>query len=271
MEESSDRNESSNLKGRRAAASPSWALALGAAVLAAGVGLAGVALGQSGGSGRGGSAELTAARTGVSPAATITVSASGRVEGRPDTVSFQVGVDTTAPTATAALAEDNSRMRGLEASLLDNGVSRSGLQTSGLSIYANTDNKGVVTGFSVDDELDVTMHDVSRAGAAIQAAANAAGNGIQLYGIDFSISNKAGLLSAARAAAMRDARIEAAQYAAGAGASLGEVLKVTTTASSPPVSYPVAFGLAQGPGSSVPLQRGSQPVSVRVTVTYQLR
>jgi len=44
----------------------------------------------------------------------------------------------------------------------------------------------VVTGFTVQDTLNVTMHKVRRAGAAIDAAAKAVGNGVQLNGVSFT-------------------------------------------------------------------------------------
>jgi len=73
----------------------------------------------------------------------------------------------------------------------------------------------VVTGFTVANYLDVTMHQIKKAGGAIDAAAHAVGNGIQLNGITFSISNESKLLASARAKAMRNAHTEAAQVARG--------------------------------------------------------
>lgn len=268
MEDHATNSDESGRTPRARGVPPGSLLSLATALLAVGVALGGFALGRAGGSGRGREATLTAASTGASPGATVTVSGSGRVEGRPDTVSFQVGLSTTAATATAALSENNVKMRALEASLARNGVAYSGMQTAGLSVNPNTNNEGVVTGFTVSDVLQVTMHDIARAGSAIQAAADVAGNGLQLYGVNFSISDQTGLLATARAKAMEDARLQASELARAAGASLGEVLRVTTHTSSPAVVYPT-FGAVASP-ASVPLQRGSQPVSVHVTVTYRL-
>ena len=47
------------------------------------------------------------------------------------------------------------------------------------------------------------------------------GNGIQLSGVTFSISNQSKLLAAARARAMENAHVEAAQVAKGGGTTLG--------------------------------------------------
>ncbi len=128
---------------------------------------------------------------------------SGTVQGTPDTINFQIGVSTISPTATAALSENDAKVRALEAALVKNGVLKKEMQTSGLNIYDNTNNQGVVTGFTVEDTLNITMHHVQRAGAAIDAAAQAVGNGVQLNGVSFTITNDSSLLRAARIRAMR--------------------------------------------------------------------
>lgn len=242
-----------------------WPAVLGSTVLLAATGAAGFALGNAR-SPDSTPALLTAARTGgVRPGATVTVTGSGSVEGRPDTVSFQIGVETTDPSASTALDGNDSQVAALESTLASHGVARSGMQTSDLSISANTSH-GVVTGFTVDDDLDVTMHDVAAAGPAIEAAAQSVGNGIQLYGISFSIANDSHLLAVARAEAMANARTEAAQLARGAGTTLGPIRKVTDDENASPVVY----GQAAAFSAAVPIEQGSQPVSVEVTVVYAL-
>jgi len=239
---------------------------------AATVALAGVALGSVALSRGGTSTVLLSSRSGALRAgATITVTGSGTVTGQPDTLDFQIGVHSTASSASAALRENNSLVARLESTLEARGVRASGMQTSQLDIYANEDSSQVVTGFSVDDDLSVTTHEVSSAGSVIDAAARSAGNGVQLNGIAFSISNQSGLLAKARAAAMANARTEASQVAAGAGLTLGGIVRVTDQENSAP---PAIYGPTPAYASSaakVPLQVGSQPVSVQVNVVYALQ
>ena len=202
--------------------------------------------------------------------AEITVSGSGQVEGKPDTASFSIGVTTTAASAVAALEQNNAQMSDLEHSLEQSGVKVKDLQTSGLDLYTNTDNSGAVTGFSVDDELDVTMHDLSNLGGALDAAVHATGNGVNLGGISFSISNQSALLAAARAQAMLAARTEADELAAGAGLTVGSIVKVTDQENGNP--YPLYYApAASSLKAAVPVQPGQQQISVQVTVVYQLK
>ena len=68
---------------------------------------------------------------------------------------------------------------------------------------------------------------------------------------------------------MTDAKTRAGQLATGAGATLGAVISVTddtqtsTTAPVPDAGLPAA-------STSVPVQAGSEQLSVSVTVVYQL-
>jgi len=207
----------------------------------------------------------------VSSGAQITVTGAATVQGTPDTVNFTIGVNTTGSTATSALSENNSELQTLEQALEGKGVTAPEMQTSSLNIYTNTDKDGNVTGFSVDDDLDVTMQQVSDAGSALDAAASSVGNDVTLNGISFSISNTSALLATARADAMGNARTEADQLAAGAGLKLGPIVKITDEENAEPTySYgALGFGAAVN-AADVPIERGTQPISVQVSVVYSL-
>ena len=203
--------------------------------------------------------------------ATITVTGSGTVTGTPDTMSFQIGVQSVAYSATAALADNNAKMYALQHSLLGNGVKKKDMQTTGLNIYQNTNSSGTVTGFTVVDNLNVTTHDTKKAGGVIDAAAHAVGNGIQFNGVTFSISNQSSLLAAARARAIKNAHVEATQIAKGAGTTVGSIVRVTDqeNTGSTGVYYPGAYK-AFNATASVPIQAGSQSINVQVSVVYSL-
>lgn len=206
-----------------------------------------------------------------SPAGTISVTGSGTVRGTPDTMSFQIGVQTVAPSAQAAIKANNGRMGAVESTLTGQGLATKDLQTSGLSIYQNTNSSGVITGFTVSHTLSVTTHQLRRAGALIDAAASAAGNGIQFYGVTFSISNDSKLIAAARARAMDDAHSAAVQIARGGHTHVGSIIRITDQENANPV--PIFFGanaLASARSTAVPIQAGSQSVNVQVLVVYAL-
>lgn len=231
-----------------------WIVIPVGAVVVAGVILVGVAIGHSH----------------STPAGTISVTGSGTVQGIPDTVSFQIGVQTVATSAAQALEANNARVVSLEKSLQGHHVAKKDMQTSGLNIYENTNNEGAITGFTVQDDLNVTMHDVAAAGGAIDAAVHAVGNGVELSGITFSISNESAVLTAARIKAMQNAHTEASQLAHAGETSLGAIVKITDQENTTPVVYPFADFQAKASSASVPLEAGSQSVNVQVSVVYSL-
>jgi hypothetical protein len=224
------------------------------ALVVVAVGFVGVELGNSKGGAR----------------STITVTGSGTVQGTPDTINFQIGVSTVNPSASAALSENDAKVRALESALLKNGVTKKEMQTSGLNIYDNTNNQGTVTGFTVQDTLSVTMHKVQRAGAAIDAAARAVGNGVQLDGVSFTITNDSSLLRAARTRAMDNARLAAGQLAKAGDTHVTAIVKITDNENQSSGTYypPVSYGASLK--AAVPIETGSQPVNVQVTVVYSL-
>ena len=207
----------------------------------------------------------------TTPPATITVTGSATVSGNPNTMSFVMGVQSSATSAVVALDENNAEVITLRRALLAHGVTSNNVQTSGLNIYQNTNDTGHVTGFTVSDNFNVATHDLRTAGAALDAAARAVGNDVQLNGVTFSISNQSSLLAHARARAVDNARTAAAQIARGANATVGAVIAVTDLENAPSsgFEYPLAVG-AFGASHSVPLSPGSQSISVLVRVVYAL-
>lgn len=202
-----------------------------------------------------------------SPGATITVSATGKVLGTPDTLNLTMGVSTTAASASAALERNNAAMTKLQASLTSAGVAIAAMQTANLSLSPNTNAKGQIINYEADDTLAVTLTDLAKAGAVIDAASTAAGNAARIEGISFSISHSAALLSEARRRAMANATSAATTLAAAAGEHLGRVLKIDEQSAQLP-SPPLAS--AAGTARSVPLQPGTTPISVQLQVVFAL-
>jgi hypothetical protein len=227
-----------------------------AVVLVLGVGLAGAAIGRS---------------SRASSPATITVTGSGTVMARPNTIQFNCGVQTTKPTALAAMNANDNRVKALERVLIADGVAKKDIQTSNINVWQNTNRYGAVTGFTVQDTLNVTMHNFKQAGMAIDGAVKAAGNGITFNGITLSLTDDNAQLQLARTRAMHNALSEAASDAKGGGASVGTILRITDQQQTPYQPYPIALNdFAARAAAGVPLEQGTQAVTVQLTVVYEL-
>ena len=129
----------------------------------------------------------------------ITTRGVGTVAGTPDTLTVVLGVQTRAPSAADALADNNTRATGLLDVLRGRGVADRDLRTSGLSISPTFDTDGRITGYEVTNQVTATLRDVAGAGALIDAAAQAAGDAVRVQQISFGIDDDARPRAEARA------------------------------------------------------------------------
>jgi hypothetical protein len=222
-----------------------------------------------------GAATTTVVRTATgatSPADTgITVTGTGKVTGTPDTLRISLTVSATSPSVDTALRRANKSAKAVQDALLTKGVAAKDLQTSNVSIQPNYTQKGQPDGYVVTESLTAAVRDLDKAGATISAAVDAGGDAVRVDGVSFSLEDTSGLIAGARTGAVDDAKAKAQQYAKAAGKSLGDVQSISEVVTSPTPQY-YATGLAydtQAAGA-VPLQAGSQDVSVQVTVVYAM-
>jgi uncharacterized protein YggE len=112
---------------------------------------------------------------------------------------------------------------------------------------------------------------VKGAGAVIDTAANAVGNAITFSGVSLSIGDTSSrsLIAKAREQAVKQAITHARQLASAAGMKLGAVRTIDDTGSEvPQPQFFAAGGLTADKAASVPLEAGSQQLSVNVSVTF---
>jgi len=217
-------------------------------------------------------ATLTAADgSGTSTGPTINVAGHGEVEGTPDVMTVTMGVQTTDPSAQAALQRNNERATVLINALKAHGVADKDIQTVDLEVNPTFDDHFHVTGYSASNTVTAKLRDLAKAGFVIDAAALTAGEDVRLQGVTFSIDNTSALVARARADAVRDAVAQAKQLAAAAGVTLGPIRTIDDTGTELP-QQPIfnASGTSGGEGAAVPLQPGSQQLSVDVTVVFDI-
>ncbi|MGQ0679334.1 MAG: SIMPL domain-containing protein [Actinomycetota bacterium] len=207
----------------------------------------------------------------VSPP-TISANGTGRVTGIPDTVVITLGVESEAAQAADALAANNQRARTIIDLLKGSGIDEKDIKTSQFSISPRYDNEGsLITGYLVSNILTVRTSDATDAGALIDKAAQAAGNDIRVQSVVFEIDDKGSLYEDARKQAVQEARRQAEQLARAAGVELGEVRSIFESVDSPvPFPFPLPRTGPEDLSAEVPFQAGSQELTLRVEVTYQI-
>jgi uncharacterized protein YggE len=226
---------------------------------------------------RDGGADIAAAQTTTTtptplPARTITVDASGSVRGKPDIATITIGVQVDKPSAQEALDTASTRAQQVIDTLKAQGVKEDDITTADLSVYPRYDEQGrTADGYTASNTVNAVLRDLSTAGAVIDATATAAGEEVRLGGISFSISDTTALASRARAQAVERAKAQAGELAKAAGVELGPVSSVATVSYDLPAPEVAGGGRAAADSAAVPIQPGTQEVTARVTMVFELR
>jgi uncharacterized protein len=203
------------------------------------------------------------------PARTVTGNGSGTVTGTPDTMTLQLGVDTRGRTVGDALGKNSDEAAKLVQVLRFAGVEARHIQTSNFSISPVTaDNGRQVTGYEVTDTMTVTIRDLGKVGDIVDRSIGVAPDDIVVNGLSFSIDDNSKLVTAARAAAVKQAKDQASQLASAAGVELGPIQTITET--SEPSPRPVT-GAGDSAAAAVTIQPGSQELTVQVSVVYSIK
>jgi uncharacterized protein len=213
-------------------------------------------------------ASLLAATGTGSATGGITVTGTGTVTGTPDTLTVSLSTTATAASIDDALARATKAQDAVVASLERSGVADKDLQTSNFSIQPNYTNKGLPSGYVVNEGVTAKIHGLAKAGATLNAAVGAGGDKVRVDNVYVSIDDTDPLQGDARAAAVADAKAHAQQYAAAAGRSLGQVQSISEQTSYSPTPYAYDRAMPTAGSAAVPIQAGSQDVTVSITVVY---
>ena len=199
-------------------------------------------------------------------APTITATGHGEARIAPDRATVSIGVQTKAPTAAQASAENARKQRAVIDALKSLGIADQEISTVEYSVYpesapTTTDERTPrILGYTVSNSVRVDVQHVDRLGAIIDAALGHGANAIN--SVDFSSSNEDEARRAALALAVQHARGDAEAMARGAGGRLGELVDLTSEAA----ARPIEFGqrMAIGAAAATPISPGSETVAVEV-------
>jgi len=209
--------------------------------------------------------------------ATITLSGEGSVFAEPDMATLSAGVVTQADTARAALDANNEAVGKVLDAFRKAGIADRDLQTNGFSVQPRMvypdQSKGDakpphIAGYEVRNNVSVKVRDLDKLGAVLDAAVTSGGN--QIDGLSFGISKEDTLTDEARKKAVADARHKAELYAEAAGVKLGKVRRIIEGPVAQPPRPMMMRAMAAKEDSSVPVARGEQEISARVTMTWDL-
>ena len=205
----------------------------------------------------------------------LSVTGNGSVMLTPDVAYINIGVHTELASASEAVSANNAQTQKVIDALKNSGVEAKDIHTTNFSIYPNAQydpqtNQKTGTTYVVDNTVNVTVRDLSKLGATLDATVSAGANSVN--SIQFDLADKTEALKQARDEAVKDAQTQAKELAAAAGISLGPVQSVNFYNSVP---TPTAMALGKGGGggaeAAVPIQSGQLTLTVTVNMSYEIR
>lgn len=204
----------------------------------------------------------------MSEGRSITVQGVGERRAVPDAVQAHLGVHAVAPAVGAALDACNALASAVLGAVRAAGVAEEDVQTSQVSAGQHWEPGGRQGGHRADHLFQVVCRDLEHAGAVVEAAARAAGDGFELHGLHPFLSDPAPLLEEAQDDAVADARARAERLAAAAGVTLG-ALRSLADGGSP---FPLVGTRSKMSASAAAMEvaPGAQTIQARVTAVYDI-
>lgn len=206
-------------------------------------------------------------------ATTFNLSAYGETRVAPDMASIGLGVVTDGKTAAEALSANATRMTAVMASLKKAGIPEKDIQTSNLSLnpqYRYVENQPpLLTGYQVSNQVTVTVRDLKRLGAAVDATVNAGAN--QVNGVNFGLADPTAAENAAREAAVKALSAKAELYARATGYRINRLVSLSEGGGySAPPPMPMMAMRAQMKDAGTPVAGGELNVRIDVTALYEV-
>lgn len=202
----------------------------------------------------------------------VKVAGHGSVEAAPDTAHISTGVVTEGTSAREALTANNAAMRKVVDGLKAAGIAPKDLQTQQFQVqprYKNFKDRGAqqIEAYMVRNRILVKVRDVARVGEILDLSVKLGAR--ESNGVWFSVSNAEKRKDKARKKAVENAMQRARLLAEAAGAKLGPVLTLTEEVTHAPESR-IMFAAGAGAADSVPIESGSETLSVRIEASFRL-
>ena len=164
-----------------------------------------------------------------------------------DTATLQIGVNTRDESVRTAQQENAAAMNAVMEAILGTGIDEKDVVTSQFNVYGSYEYSTDALGrekrtrfYEVQNNVSVTVHDLTKIGAVLDAAMEAGAN--TTYGIVFSSTQKNEAYQKALTRAVQDAMQKARIIAAAAGLQLGDIIFIDSSQST--MSYARDYGIA---------------------------
>ena len=206
-------------------------------------------------------------------ATTLNLSAYGEARADPDMATISLGVETQGATAADAMRANAERMSKVTAALKKAGIADRDLQTSNLSLnpqYVYEQNQPPrLTGYQASNQLAVTVRDLSKLGAVVDATVGAGATNVGQ--VSFGLANPVAAENTARIAAVKALQDKASLYANATGYRISRLVNLGEgggySIEPPRPMYAAAFKAQAAP---TPVETGTVKVRVDISGVFEL-
>ena len=201
----------------------------------------------------------------------ITISSQGSVKVVPDAVRISANSTNVAATSKEALAATVKTTAAVRTALTAAKIDKKDISTQSVSVfpeYKYDNNTTVLIGYRASQTLTIVVRAAATAGDVVDAIVAAGGDSLQLSGATPFVLDNTKAATAARTAAVKNARAKAASYATLLGVKLGKVTYLVEN--SAPTPYVPVMAVAKSEADSTVIDLGEQDVTVSVTVRWSL-
>lgn len=201
----------------------------------------------------------------------LSVSAQGEASRVPDVARLSTGVVTQAADANAAMRANAEQMNAVVAAVRKAGIAERDVQTGAVDLhpqYRHSENQPpVITGYQASNSVNITVRDISRLGAILDALVAAGAN--QINGPSFEIDDEQPAYDEARRAALETARGRAEMYAKALGMQVRRIVSISEGGSvGPPMPIMVTARMEKSSDTSI--SPGENTLSVNLDVVFEL-
>jgi uncharacterized protein YggE len=207
-------------------------------------------------------------------ATTLNLAAYGETKVEPDMATITLGVMTEGKTAAEAMAANATRMSGVMGALQRGGIAARDIQTSNLNLnpqYRYAENQPPqLVGYQASNQVTVTVRDLKRLGAAVDATVGAGAN--QVHGISFGLDDRTAAENAAREAAVKALAAKSELYARATGHRVSRLVSLSEGVSlaMPPPMPMMEMAAQRMSKDATSVSAGELTVRVDVTGLYEL-
>lgn len=201
----------------------------------------------------------------------IAVVGRGEIKVSPDRATIQISVQTRAPTAAAAAAENASKQQSVLSALRALGLTADQLSTINYNVYPEQryqeGKDPVIIGYNVTNTILVDVRRLNQVGPIIDAALAHGAN--MIASLQFYSSNTEAARRSAIATAIENARADADAAARAAHGTLGTLLELSIGSYAPPPPRPMAMLKMGATASDTPINPGEETLSVEVSTRWR--